>query len=271
MDNQHRQVLSAFLRDRRDRMTPEMVGLPKGGRRRTPGLRREEVAQLAGVGATWYTWLEQGRDIRVSAQVLESIARVLRLSEAERAYLFELARQEEPTVQTQVTTTISSTLQWVLDQQRECPAYILGWRWDVLAWNEMACKLLIDFSALQPCDRNILRLLFTDTELRRKQANWEQVRQETLAHFRSSCAPYLRNAAFTELIEQLITVSPEFRIHWQQLKVATKRSSLKTLNHPFFGQLTFEMLLFQITDILGATMVLLVPDAVTRDTLTHFQ
>jgi transcriptional regulator with XRE-family HTH domain len=256
---QRRKELSAFLKQRRDRITPEAVGLPRGTRRRTPGLRREEVAQLAGVGATWYTWLEQGRDIRVSAQVLDSIARALQLSHIERTYLFELVRDESSPHQGASTTQVSSTLQLVLDNQRFCPAYVLGWRWDVLAWNQLACEILIDLENLPALERNIIWLMYVNDEFRARQTNWQVACQETLAHFRASCALYIGNPEFTDLIEQLKGKSPEFRKHWHHLDVSEKRNSFKEFNHPIWGQLKFEMMMLQLNEPPGAKLVLFVP------------
>jgi transcriptional regulator with XRE-family HTH domain len=256
---QRRKELSTFLKQRRDRISPEAVGLPKGTRRRTLGLRREEVAQLAGVGTTWYTWLEQGRDIRVSAQVLDSIARVLQLSHVERTYLFELVRDEPPPHQGESTTQVSSTLQLVLDNQRFCPAYVLGWRWDILAWNRLACQILIDLENLPAPERNIIWLMYTNDEFRARQPNWQMACQETLSHFRASCASYIGNPELTDLIEQLKGKSSEFREHWNHLDVSEKRDSFKEFNHPILGQLKFEMIMLQLNEPLGAKLVLFVP------------
>jgi transcriptional regulator with XRE-family HTH domain len=256
---QRRKELSAFLKQRRDRIPPEAVGLPKGTRRRTPGLRREEVAQLAGVGATWYTWLEQGRDIRVSAQVLDSIARVLQLSHVERTYLFELVRDEPPPHQGESTTQVSSTLQFVLDNQRFCPAYVLGWRWDILDWNKLACRILIDLENLTAPERNIIWLMYMNDEFRVRQSNWQVACQETLAHFRASCASYIGSPEFTDLIEQLKGKSPEFREHWHHLDVSEKRNSFKEFNHPILGQLKFEMLMLHLNELPSTKLVLFAP------------
>ncbi|MBW4474289.1 MAG: helix-turn-helix transcriptional regulator [Stenomitos rutilans HA7619-LM2] len=273
MDTQERrQELSSFLKQRRDRITPEAVGLPSRTRRRTPGLRREEVAQLAGVGATWYTWLEQGRDIRVSAQVLDSVARVLQLNEVERTYLFELVRDELPPIQGEDAAQVSPTLQLVLDNQQCCPAYVMGWRWDVLAWNHLACLTLIDFETLPEHERNILWLMYLNDEFRSRQPNWQRACQETLAHFRASCAPYIGNPEFTNLIERLKDKSPQFKEHWQQLDVSQKRDSFKEFNHPSLGQLKFEMVMLQVNAFPGIQLVLFVPVAdATRQKLKQLE
>jgi transcriptional regulator with XRE-family HTH domain len=255
---QRREELSAFLKQHRDRIAPETVGLTLGARRRTPGLRREEVAQLAGVGVTWYTWLEQGRDIRVSAQVLDSIARVLQLSSAERTYLFALVRNEPAPSVAEFTAPISPALQLVLDNQRFCPAYILGWKWDILAWNQLASLVVVDFESLPVSERNILWLLYMNDQFRARQPNLEMVCRETLAHFRASCSPYITRSEFTDWIDLLTGASPEFKEHWNHLDVLEKRNSLKEFDHPVLGRLYFEMVMM-MTDLPGTKLVLFVP------------
>jgi transcriptional regulator with XRE-family HTH domain len=266
---ERRKELSLFLKQRRDRIIPESVGLPKGTRRRSPGLRREEVAQLAGVGTTWYTWLEQGRDIRVSTQVLDSIARVLHLSSVERTYLFELVRDELPPPQAEYATQISPTLQFVVDNQRFCPAYIMGWRWDVLAWNQLACLVLIDFEKLPVQERNIIWLLYMNDEFRARQLNWKAACQETLGHFRASCAAYIGNPEFTDLIERLKGKNPEFQEDWNHLDVSEKYNSFKEFRHPSLGQLKFEIVMLQVNEPLNTKLVLFVPtpDSSTKQKL----
>ncbi|MBO0796283.1 MAG: helix-turn-helix domain-containing protein, partial [Ktedonobacteraceae bacterium] len=186
-DVERRKELADFLRTCRARLSPTDVGLPPGVRRKTVGLRREEVAQLANVGVTWYTWLEQGRDIHVSRQILESLAQGLRLNIDERTYLFSLAKHPLLPVSDGQREEISPLLQRFLDQLGANPAYIIGRRWDVLAWNRAACMVLGDFRAMPPEQRNIVRFVFTDQELRRRMLDWEGVAQRVLAQFRASC------------------------------------------------------------------------------------
>ena len=255
-----RQELSLFLKQRRGRISPEAVGLPKGSRRRTPGLRREEIAQLAGVGLTWYTWLEQGREINVSAQTLDSIARTLRLSEPERNYLFELTSPELHLTQIPSTTKIDPALQFVLDNQNYCPAYLINWRWDVLAWNQLACSVLIDFARLPVEELNILWLMFTNSKFRARLPNWETVCQQTIAHFRASCASYVGNPKYTELIERLTSSSFTFQQQWNRCDILRKHNSLKEFDHPLLGQLKFIMTMFQLNDPPSTKLVLFIPD-----------
>jgi transcriptional regulator with XRE-family HTH domain len=165
-DNEQRDELTNFLRTRRAQLSSTDVGLPRAARRKTAGLRREEVAHLAGVGVTWYTWLEQGRDIHVSVQVLESLAQTLRLSAEEKAHLFLLAGQGPPQHPVPQQEYVSPFLQKLLEQQGSSPAYITGRRWDVLAWNLAASQVIANFAALPVEERNIVRLIFTDKEFR---------------------------------------------------------------------------------------------------------
>src|SRR6266568_2152675 len=168
-----RKELAHFLRTRRERISPEAVGLPGGSRRRTPGLRREELAVVAGIGVTWYTGLEQGRAMTVSPQVLESLAKVLELNAVERNHLFLLARQQQPADPYLFTTMVSPVLQRILDSMGTSPAYIANPGFDLLAWNQaMACVYQTDFGALPLRERNILRLLFTSSSQCMLLANW---------------------------------------------------------------------------------------------------
>ncbi|GAC1503297.1 MAG: hypothetical protein NVS2B12_14110 [Ktedonobacteraceae bacterium] len=165
-DNELRAELANFLRIRRSQLSPAEVGLPRTARRKTAGLRREEVAQLAGVGVTWYTWLEQGRDIHVSIQVLDSLAQTFRLTPAEKAHLFLLAGQASPAQPIPQREHVSPFLYQFLEHMGNNPAYITGHRWDLLAWNRAACQVFADFAAMPIEERNIMHLLFTNEEYR---------------------------------------------------------------------------------------------------------
>ena len=147
-DNELRTELANFLRIRRSQLSPAEMGLPRTARRKTPGLRREEVAQLAGVGVTWYTWLEQGRDIHVSTQVLDSLAQTFRLTPAEKAHLFLLAGQASPAQPIPPKEHVSPFLHQFLEHLGTSPAYITGRRWDVLAWNLAACQVFANFATM---------------------------------------------------------------------------------------------------------------------------
>lgn len=236
-DRQRRTELAAFLRSRRERLSPRQLGMPLAGRRRTPGLRREELAALAGVGTTWYTWLEQGRQITVSAQVLDSLARALQLDAAERAHLFLLARGEVPAILAPTTEAVEGAVQQLLDALLPNPAYIVNARWKVVAWNEAACRVFIDFAALAERDRNLIWLLFTHPALRQLYVDWAGVARRMLALFRVSTTASVGERWFTDLIDELSLVSPEFREWWPRHDIAGAPREAKELNHPQVGRL----------------------------------
>ena len=241
--------LGDFLRTRRARMTPEAAGLPRGSRRKTPGLRRAEVAQLVGVSVDWYTWLEQGRSITPSTQVLERLVQMLRLDANERNHLFLLAQQQPPPVQVQATESVSPALQHFLDQFGTRPAFVSGRRWDILAWNDAGCAIFGDYRRMTaPRERNTIWGIFTNPLSRQFVVNWEEDARHLLAQFRSSCARYPGDAQLIELVHDLQLRSPEFRAWWPDHEVLSGQEGRKTLNHPQVGYLLFERLTFQVFD-----------------------
>ncbi|CAO0831375.1 hypothetical protein SMICM17S_05352 [Streptomyces microflavus] len=199
-----RHELAAFLRSRRERITPEQVGLVRGRRRRTPGLRREEVAQLSAVGVTWYTWLEQARDIQVSAQVLDALARALLLDPSERAHLFALSEAPDPAPGTECPT-VTPALRTMLEQLDPIPACVQNSRYDVLAYNRTYSRLLCDLDALPPEDRNCLLLAFTHDEWRASVVDLPEVTRMMAAKFRASMAGHLAEPAWKALLHRLRT------------------------------------------------------------------
>ena len=212
-DEQRRQDLADFLRTRRMRLSPEQVGLIRGGRRRTPGLRREEVAQLAHVGVSWYTLLEQGRALHPSREVLQSIADALQLTPDERHHLFVLADQQ-PLVETHASDEqVSSALHCVLDALNPLPAFVVGRRWDYLAWNPTAEQVFGLSRSVPPHEYNVVWRLFVDPMSHHiSHPQWEQVAQKVLAEFRAESARYADEEWFKRLIADLHHVSPEFQI-----------------------------------------------------------
>lgn len=260
MSDLHRlQELANFLKTRRARLTPADVGLPNGSRRRTPGLRREEVAQLANVSVTWYTFLEQGRDIRVSAQVLESIAQALQLTADERTHLFMLAMQQPPSETLLQKRSVSLTLQHLIDHLDFCPAFITSYQFDVLAWNRAACILFGDFASMTTRERNRMWDFFTNPECRQMLMDWEDHAQVMLAWFRNTCGRYLGDVRLTELAEDLQCISPEFRQGWLQHEVQRKNTGLKVYKHPIVGYLEFEYTLLQVTEAPELSLVVYTP------------
>jgi transcriptional regulator with XRE-family HTH domain len=234
--------LADFLKIRRLRLSPLAAGLTApSARRRIHGLRREEVAALSGVSLAWYTYLEQGRPIRVSEQVLESLARTLQMDGDERNYLFSLASQwlvKEP-VQIQ-EETVSPSLQYMLDELKACPAYIVGGRWEIVAWNRMACEVFGDYSAMDHLGRNLIWRMFADAEHRRLFADWESAAKRLLAQFRNYYGKNIENPWYNEMVEKLKETSPEFREWWQQHEVFGIPEGKKEIRHPRVGLLTLE-------------------------------
>jgi transcriptional regulator with XRE-family HTH domain len=254
-----------LLRSRRDRLTPADVGLPEGSRRRTAGLRREEVAQLAGVSTTYYTFLEQGRDIRPSAQVLTSLAAALRLSAAERTHLFELAGVSAPTG-TQ-TETVSSALAKMVSRLDPSPAYITGRRQDVLAANRAARALFGDWRSRGRDGHNLLWWMFTDPGARKVYVDWVQEAPVLLARFRDAAARRPGDPEFTSLIDRLHQASPEVRNWWPRHDVLPVSGGTRQLHHPALGDVTFEHTMLQVADHPEQTLVYLTTTAVPESRL----
>lgn len=250
-------ALGNFLRTRRERVNPAEVGLPVTRRRRTPGLRREEVAQLAGVSATWYTWLEQGRDIRVSMQVLESIAHALHLEPHEAKYLFELAN--EPVQLQQAPPELNPALQQILDHQGSYPAYLLNRSWDVIAWNLAARQLFGDFGAMPPQERNLLWYMFVRPATRQLVVDWKERAQRLLAEFRAESHLYQLEPWFITFIHEIAGASPEFAAWWDQHNVLVRRGGRRDFQHPVVGRLALEQTTFYLSQAPEIKLVLHVP------------
>ena len=254
-----RRQAGAFLRSRRARLTPSDVGLPNGFRRRTPGLRREEVALLAGVGATWYTWLEQGRDVRPSIEVLSAVADALLLDAAERRHLFVLNDRPPPEPRPTGPECVEEPLLRMLESLTRQPAYVLGRRWDVLAWNRAAEVLFGDYGKLAGDQRNIMHILFVDKAHRKLLVDWHEVAATVLAMFRAESARYIGDPEFERLITGLARVSPEFRELWSRQDVIRSLSSHKRIRHPVAGRMTFEYTTFAVTGSTDMKLVVYTP------------
>lgn len=248
-----------FLRSRRGRLTPSNVGLPDGVRRRTPGLRREEVALLAGVGATWYTWLEQGRDVRPSAEVLSALADALRLDAAERRHLFILNDRPPPEPRPTGPERVEQPLLRMLDSFTSQPAHVLGRRWDVLAWNRAAELLFGDYGKLDGDERNIMHIVFVNKAHRRLLVDWDEMAQASLAMFRADSARYVGDPDFERLIGTLKRVSSEFRELWPRQDVLRSLGSHKRIKHPVAGRMTFEYTSFAVTGQADMKLIVYTP------------
>lgn len=231
--------LSEFLRLRRERLTPAQLGLPAAGRRRTPGLRREEVAALAGVGLAWYTWFEQGRNISVSAGFLENLARVLKLDAAERRHLYLLAHQRPPSEPGRTWCTVPAQVRRLMDDLPARPAYILNLRWDVVVWNAAADRVF-NFSAQAAGRRNLLWMLFADPAMRELFVDWQVQAPAMLSTFRRDFASAGQAPDVAELVDELERVSPDFKALWRVHDVHGSCMGLRSLRVPPLGALAFE-------------------------------
>ena len=269
-DEVRRQELAAFLRSRRERLAPADVGLPSGGRRRTPGLRREEIAQLAGVGVTWYTWLEQGRDIHVSDQVLAAIARELRLDPHERAHLFTLAGLGAPPAGAE-SEVVSAEVRAVLDQLHPFPAFVTNARFDLLAYNDAYQVLIGRLDDLPVEERNALWLIFAKTTTAKCFVDRDRARGRMVAQLRASMAEHVADPAFKCLVKRLHEVSPDFAALWARHEVAQPETSRKRVLHRDLGLLQFTHVPSWLSPRTGLRMVTYVPaDEPTRDAVTQF-
>jgi transcriptional regulator with XRE-family HTH domain len=212
--------LGTYLKDRRTKLDPAAFGIELT-RRRTPGLRREEVAQRANVSATWYTWLEQGRGGAPSADVLERIARALMLTDVEREHLFLLGLGRPPEVKYHASEGVTPRLQRVLDALEFSPAVIKTATWDVVAWNRAAAATLTDYGALPPEQRNILRIVFCDPRVRAAQSDWERAARFVVGAFRVDVARAGAASQVGDLVDELSRLSPEFEALWRDNDVRT--------------------------------------------------
>lgn len=249
-ESKRRQELAHFLRTRRERLSPEVVGFALDARRRTPGLRREELALLAGIGVSWYTRLEQGQDVVVSAQILESLAKVFDLNAAERHHLFVLAREQVPTASYPLTSTISQELQEVLDSMTT-PAYIFNARWDIVGWNRAIDYVFPGFEELSAPERNILRAMFGNPVYRtffHDNEDYEQTAYKTMALFRACTDRYVQEPWFKDLIVELQQMSPEFREWWAEHDIRATCTGPTELKHPSLGRMVFHTSTFQVVD-----------------------
>ncbi len=250
--------LGNYLRDRRARLDPAAFGFPLT-RRRTPGLRREEVAQRAKVSATWYTWLEQGRGGAASADVIDRIAGALMLTEVEREHLFLLALGRPPEVRYQAAEAVSPRLQRVLDSLQFSPAFVKTATWDVIAWNRAAAAVLTDYGALPPEERNILRLIFLGRRVRAAQLEWESVARFVVAAFRADVVRAGAAANVKAFVDELSRLSPEFDAMWRDNDVRSYGEGSKHLRHPVAGVLAMEYSAFAVDGRPDLAMVIYSP------------
>ncbi|WP_328902971.1 helix-turn-helix transcriptional regulator [Streptomyces sp. NBC_00441] len=240
--------LGELLRSRRERLQPADVGLPRGTRRRTRGLRREEVAQLAAISSTYYTYLEQGREMRPSRQVLDSLSVALRLDAAERSHIHDLIHGAPPAGKPAVAESLTPAVVALVDRLDPCPAYVTGRCWDVLASNRAARTLWTDWPARAPDARNLLWWMFTDPGARQVMVDWPAEASALLGRFRSAAARHPGDAGFSMLLERLHAASPEVREWWPQHRVVPLSSGTKRLRHAALGVLELEHVVLQLAD-----------------------
>lgn len=274
MDNEKQRYreLGDFLKSRRAKILPSQVGLPEGIRRRTPGLRREEVALLSGIGLTWYTWIEQGRPIQISSQILESLARTLMLDKHETKHLYTLAQHTPPVGFPICNDTVNPMLQHVLDNLEFSPATILDARFNVISWNKAAAKILFDYGKINASKRNLLRIMFTNEEYKKTIADWEFTAQEMIACFRTIYANFVGNPWIEDFINELRSESKEFDSWWSMHDVKKDEGVLKTINHPVLGQLKFEFTSYVVISDsnLKLSVLTAIPGSDTEEKIKQF-
>ncbi|MBU1237888.1 MAG: helix-turn-helix transcriptional regulator [Gammaproteobacteria bacterium] len=262
MDNS--KELGEFLQAARSRQAPEAFGFPTGSRRRTQGLRREEVAQMAGISPTWYTWIEQGRSVNVSADALERLAQALRLTRSERAYIFELAGRRDPAGAAPEEGDAAAELLTAIVGDIGIPAYILGRTWDMLAWNKPAAALFTGWldKRANPHEppRNLLRYVFLDPQARKFIVDWESRARRIAAEFRADCRTRLDEPALVRLIDELKIGSPEFARYWKQHNVLERQGGRRDFNHPKRGLVAYQQLTLHPWDQEHIKLVLLKPE-----------
>jgi transcriptional regulator with XRE-family HTH domain len=252
----HRADIGEFLRSRRARIQPADAGLSVyGERRRVPGLRREELAQLAGVSADYYVRLEQGRLDNVSAEILDAVARVLRLTEAERAHLHELAgRTRNRRVREE--QAVRPSQQWVLDALQGAAAFVVGTGLDLLAWNRLACVLLtVDVDALAPEERNLARIMFFGEEVRIRWRPWEPIARSTIGGLRMHVGRHPDDPRLAALVEELTARSPEFRQWWPAHPVWAEPTGRHGFWHPDVGEFSLSHEAFVLPDMPDSSLV----------------
>jgi transcriptional regulator with XRE-family HTH domain len=271
---EQRQELGAFLRTRRAALRPDDVGLPHGvNHRRTPGLRREELAQLAGISVSWYTRLEQGKDVQFSAKAAARLAEALQLTAAQREYVLTLAREDPFGAQPAPTETVSATLRDVLDAQGDNPAYLIDARLNLLSWNQAAIRVFgfaEDLAAASAEERNLLWLIFTD-DARTWLVDRERHAKLLLAQFRDASRHLVNDPWLGQFVERLKQRSPEFAQWWHRYDVERVQETEKVIDHPAVGQLALRQTVLQILDDRRGLYLILYTPAPETDTAEKLQ
>ena len=249
-ENEYRyKELGRFLKIKREKISPTQVGLSYGNRRRTPGLKREEVAQLANVSLTWYTWLEQGRDIKVSDQVLESVGHALILNETEMLYIFSLAQMAMPEseLKSNKLSLISKPVQTILDKLEPYPSFASDQYWNVIGWNNSAKMIFGDFDKMNARERNTIWRMFRNPKYKTLFSEWEKVGQWIVAQFRLSCGNYVNDKWFKIFVEELMAESSDFKKWWLDYNVVFDENFQKRLMVDRLGDLMFDFTSFDVS------------------------
>lgn len=255
----HTLSLGEFIRTRRERLSPQQVGLTPGFRRRAKGLRREELAGLCGISPTWLTWIEQGRTESVSTSTISRIAGALLLSKAERAYLFELAGMRDPEKSDfSCDPELSATLRESVAKMA-MPAYVLDHAWTAIAWNRHAARLFVGWLDKGSTEHNLLRYTFLHSQARRLIADWPSRAQRLVAEFRSDCKASLDDPEITRLIEELRRESSEFASFWGTQNVLEREGGKRRFLHPTQGRITLRQLTLRLAHSPSLKLVLLLP------------
>ena len=254
-----RQQLGEFVRAQRDRLRPEDFGLPSGQRRRAPGLRREEAAQLCGISPTWFTWIEQGRTASVSVPTLAAIARGLHLSRAERAYLFELAARTDP-APPRTDKADPQQLRPLVDAIR-APAYVLDRHWDAVTWNNAAAELFAPWlgSARSGADRSLLRFVFQEPAARKFILNWKSRAERLVAEYRADTAAWGDDPVRKALVQELSDASPEFAAAWRSQQVLSRDGGRRGFTHPRRGRAEYDQFTLRVAQRADLKLTVLVP------------
>jgi len=267
-----RDELSAFVRQRRAQLSPEQFGLSSGPNRRTKGLRREEVAAIAGIGLTWYTWFEQGRDITVSSAFLGNVARALRLNASERSYLYFLAGQPLATRSAgEDVFALEPSVMRLTDGLGLRPAYVKNFMWDVLHWNRAAEWVFGDFAAIPFENRNIAWLAFTDSRMRRTMAQWENDARRLVARLRADYAHSAGDLRFRRLIDRLVKDSPDFRRIWEAQDVLETGAGVRLVEVEGIGTVSFDYIVCKIGEVDQTKLVVYAvrPDTHNAEAFLH--
>jgi transcriptional regulator with XRE-family HTH domain len=257
LSQERKRQLGDFVRAQREKLRPETLGLPAGGRRRTSGLRREEAAQLCGLSVTWYTWLEQGRDVSVSPSALARLANALRLGHAERAYIFELADRRDPDEKDGETDAVPPAAIASL-KAIDAPAYLLDRGWNALGWNTQAEQLFVGWLD-KPGEHNLLRYIFLEPGARTLIHDYEERARRVVAEFRANIGTHLEDAPLRALTEELRLKSPRFAQVWGEHSVQSREGGMRTFNHPGRGVLRYEQVTFNLASRSDLKLTILLP------------